>query len=177
MEPVDELFPGVWHFKLRRFEDQRGSFVKSLYRSALCEHGIEFELREEFYSYSYSRVIRGMHFQLPPHQHAKIVYCAAGLVRDVLLDLRSGPSQGKAVEVILNATTPSLLFIPAGIAHGFLALADNTLMVYKTSTEHVPTHDAGIRWDSFGFDWGLKEPIISTRDQSHPTLSEFKNPF
>ena len=172
-----ELLPGVAHVALRRFEDLRGSFVKSYARSVFDANGETFDFREEFYSFSHKDVIRGMHFQLPPHDHVKLVYCPLGAVLDVLVDLRHGPGQYRFASVVLSEEEPSLLVIPRGIAHGFKSLRDNSLMIYKTSTEHAPTHDAGIRWDSFGFDWGVADPIVSERDARHPALSDFSSPF
>lgn len=177
MELTRELLPGAWHVSLKRFDDLRGSFVKTYARSLFDSQGLNFDWREEFYSVSAKDVVRGMHFQLPPHDHAKLVFCPVGAVLDVLLDLRSGAGQGRVASVELRGDAPSVLFIPKGIAHGFKALCDQSLMVYKTSTEHVASHDAGIRWDSFDFDWGLSAPVISARDQGHPGLSEFSSPF
>ena len=179
-----ELLPGAWLVGLKRFEDARGSFVKTYARTAFdAALGLApardpaFDCREEFYSVSNQGVLRGMHFQLPPHDHVKLVYCAVGAVLDVLLDLRNGPGYGRRASVQLDAGTPRLLVIPRGIAHGFLSLADGSLMVYKTSTEHAPSHDAGVRFDSFGQDWGCDAPVLSERDRKHPTLAEFVSPF
>lgn len=179
-----ELLPGVHLVKLDRFEDARGSFVKTYARSAFdaalgsADPGsAAVDIREEFYSVSHRDVLRGMHFQLPPHDHVKLVYCAAGAVLDVLLDLRKGPGFGRSIGVRLDAAAPQILVIPRGIAHGFLSLTDGSLMVYKTSTEHAPSHDAGIHFDSFGHDWGCATPILSDRDRKHPALADFASPF
>jgi len=172
-----ELLPGAMLVALKRFEDARGSFVKTYARGAFEAAGIGFDFREEFYSFSRKDVVRGMHFQLPPHDHVKLVTCPAGAVLDVLVDLRRGPGYGRVASVVLSADEPALLVIPKGIAHGFKALRDDSLMVYKTSTEHAPSHDAGIRWDSFGFDWDVEAPIVSARDAAHPALSDFSSPF
>lgn len=177
MEFTRDLLPGARLVTLKRFKDGRGSFVKTYSRRLFEACGVTFDLREEFYSSSRKDVLRGMHFQVPPHDHAKIVYCAAGAVLDVLVDLRAGPGQGAVASVVLAAGQPSLLVIPKGVAHGFKSLSDDSLMVYKTSTEHSPEHDKGIRWDSFGFDWGLDSPILSARDAAHPALADFDNPF
>lgn len=183
MQFAQELLPGTWLVKLPRFDDVRGSFVKTFSRRALDatlvdQLGLEsFDFREEFYSTSAKNVIRGMHFQLPPHDHVKLVYCAQGAVLDVLLDLRQGACYGNVASVTLNASEPALLYIPRGIAHGFRSLTDDSLMIYKTSTEHAPTHDGGIRWDSFGFDWSCNTPTLSVRDVAHPALAEFISPF
>lgn len=183
MKPEQELLPSVWLLSLNRYNDARGSFVKTFVHSAfdtLPGFGRghpSFEFREEFYSLSKKDVLRGMHFQLPPHDHEKLVYCAAGQVLDVLLDLRKGPCYGKSVSVTLDAETPQLLVLPKGIAHGFIALQDQSLLIYKTSTEHSPPHDVGIRYDSFGFNWPCVEPLLSDRDRNHPTLADFDSPF
>lgn len=183
MRVEQELLPGAWLLSLKRIDDERGSFVKTFVRSAfdaLPDVRIgdpRFDFREEFYSLSKRDVLRGMHFQLPPHDHTKLVYCAAGRVLDVLLDLRNGPGYGKSASVTLDAETPQLLVIPKGIAHGFISQHDQSLLVYKTSAEHAPSHDAGIRYDSFGFSWPCIEPILSNRDQKHPALTDFESPF
>lgn len=177
MEFTLELLPGTWLVRLHRAEDERGSFVKTFARSFFEAAHLDFDFREEFYSVSGLDVVRGMHFQLPPHDHAKLVYCATGSVLDVLLDLRAGPGFGRVTSAVLDARQPTLVVIPAGVAHGFRSLQAGSLMVYKTSTEHAPSHDAGVRWDSFGFDWGLRQPIVSARDHRHPALAEFRTPF
>ncbi len=177
MQSVREILPGTWHIALKRFDDLRGSFVKTHARSALETQGLQFDAREEFYSFSHKGVVRGMHFQLPPHDHAKLVYCPIGAVLDVLVDLRSGAGQGCVASVQLSGDEPAILLIPKGIAHGFRSLSDNSLMIYKTSTEHVPTHDAGIHWKSIGFDWGIDDAVVSARDSAHPALANFVNPF
>ena len=178
MEIVAEPLPGAYKIKLRRLDDTRGSFVKTVVRSVFESRGLSCEFEEEFYSVSHKNVLRGMHFQVPPDDHVKLVYCAAGSARDVLLDLRPGNGYGVSSEVEMNALDPCLLVIPKGIAHGFLSLEDNTLMVYKTSTEYAPHSDAGILWNSFSHNWRLDAaPILSERDTRHPTLSAFVTPF
>ncbi|MCW2312611.1 dTDP-4-dehydrorhamnose 3,5-epimerase family protein [Rhodoferax antarcticus] len=177
MEILKELLPGCFLLQPNRFVDSRGSFVKT-YHEGLCEAlGVNLEIREEFYSVSRKNVIRGMHFQLPPNEHDKLVYCTRGAVTDVQLDLRKGPGYGKVAFAELSGENAHLVFIPKGIAHGFAALTDEALMLYKTSTVHAPESDCGIRWDSFGFDWGIAKPIISARDQQHSVLVDFISPF
>lgn len=177
MNDVTELLPGALHIPLARLADARGSFVKTHLESALRGLGVRFTLAEEFYSISGKDVIRGMHFQLPPHDHDKIVYCPHGCALDVLLDLRPGRHYGAVRSVQLDAQTPAIVVIPRGVAHGFKALVDDTLMIYKTSTEHAPSHDAGICFDSFGFDWHCDVPVVSERDCKHPAFSLFDTPF
>ena len=177
MAYTDEILPMTWHVRLDKFEDARGSFIKTYTPHLFREYGGAFEMREEFYTVSKKDVIRGMHFQMPPDDHIKVVICTFGSAKDVLLDLRPGKGYGQSVDIHLSAEEPSLLFIPKGIAHGFRSLEDNTVIVYKTSTEYVPESDAGILWSSFGYDWGSGVPIISERDQAHPRFDDFKTPF
>jgi dTDP-4-dehydrorhamnose 3,5-epimerase len=121
--------------------------------------------------------LRGMHFQLPPAAHDKLVYCPVGKVLDVVLDLRSSAKRGRFISRELNASNREMLFIPRGCAHGFVALEDESMMVYQTSTVHSPAHDAGVLWNSFGFAWPVANPILSERDQKFPALRDFKSPF
>jgi dTDP-4-dehydrorhamnose 3,5-epimerase len=160
--------------------DDRGAFVKTFHAAALADEGLSFELREEFYSVSHRGVLRGMHFQSPPFDHQKLVTCVAGRVLDVLVDLRvDSPTFGDSCSIELNGTTTQLLWIPRGLAHGFLSLEDDSIVNYKTDCEYAPQHDAGIRWDSFGFSWPTADGqlIISPRDQTHPALAGFDSPF
>lgn len=177
MEILKELLPGAFLLQPKRFEDSRGSFVKT-YQYGLCQTlGVDLDIREEFYSVSHKNVIRGMHFQLPPHEHDKLVYCTHGAVMDVLLDLRTGPTYGHVVSVQISGENAHIVFIPKGIAHGFLALTDEALMVYKTNSEHMPSLDSGIRWDSFGFDWPCLSPTLSDRDLQHSCFDQLLTPF
>lgn len=173
-----ELLPGSKLLSLSTFSDMRGTFVKTFGASLFEANDTLFDMREEFYSLSKRNVIRGMHFQTPPHDHAKLVFCPVGAVLDVLVDLRRGPGFMRVASVVLNAREPAVLVIPRGVAHGFKALTDDSLMVYKTSSEHMPSHDAGIRWDSIDFDWQIESPpVVSARDDAHPSLSTFSSPF
>ena len=159
-------------------KDERGTFVKTFHAELFSALGLPIDWREEYYSSSRKGVIRGMHFQTPPHHHEKLVYCIQGQVLDVVVDLRMGsPTHGRHIAVKLDAARGQGLMIPKGMAHGFLALTENVMMAYKVTTVYTPENDAGIRWDSFGFDWGVDKPILSIRDCAHPKLSEFDSPF
>ena len=164
----------------RIFTDHRGSFVKTFHDQMFRDLGLPFETREEFFSTSGKNVIRGMHFQAPPADHAKLVYCVSGAVLDVILDIRSqSPTYGQVAAQELSEANRRALYIPAGFAHGFLSLTEGSLMVYKTSTVHNPACDKGVRWDSFGFQWPLAgvTPVLSKRDLELPPLADFNSPF
>ena len=152
--------------------------MKTFNADFYAEQGLPTQWREEYYSYSKKGVIRGMHFQTPPHDHEKLVYCMQGSVLDVVLDLRSAsPTFGDHCAFELDGSQGQGLMITKGIAHGFLAMTDDVLMLYKVTSVYSSDNDRGIRWDSFGFDWTVNEPIVSTRDRTHPTFADFVSPF
>lgn len=101
-----------------------------------------------------------------------------GEVTDVILDLRRDSfTFGQCFSSSLSDVSGQALYLAPGVAHGFMATREPALMVYNVSTEYAPEHDAGVRWDSFGFDWGLERPIVSERDRNFPTLENFLTPF
>lgn len=119
-----------------------------------------------------------MHFQMPPHDHAKIVYVTNGSIIDVILDIRNGsPTFGKYFECELSATNGLIIYIPIGCAHGFLSLEDASCVIYSHSTTYMPDSDSGIHYDSFGFNWGINKPIISDRDHKLVAFEDFESPF
>lgn len=178
MELIPTTLEGCYQVRPFFAKDERGTFVKTFHSGLFTALGLPTEWREEYYSSSRKGVIRGMHFQTPPHDHDKLVYCMQGQVLDVVVDLRKGaPTFGKYFSVELDATYGGGLIIPRGMAHGFLALTEDVLMAYKVTSVYAPENDSGIRWDTFGFDWGVDRPIVSTRDRSHPTLGDLDSPF
>ncbi len=159
-------------------QDERGSLVKTFHEQAFREYGLNLEVKEEYFSTSKKNVIRGMHFQVPPHDHIKLVYCMQGKVLDVLLDLRrDSPTYGQAIGIELSQEQHEIVYIPSGIAHGFCVLSDEALMVYKTSTVRHPESEAGVLWSSFNFSWPNVAPILSARDKVLPALQDFNSPF
>jgi dTDP-4-dehydrorhamnose 3,5-epimerase len=163
---------------LPAFPDDRGLFVKTFHDTTLRDAEIHFTLNESYFSLSKKNVIRGMHFQLPPHQHSKIVFCPKGAILDVIIDLRKGsPTYGRHHAEELSESNHRAYFIPEGFAHGFKALTDDALTYYLVSSEYHRESDTGIRWDSFGFDWQAPAPISSARDRSFVSLGEFASPF
>lgn len=174
----ETTLPGLKLIQPRIFTDVRGIFVKT-FHADLFEHlGMEFQPREEFFSVSHRNVVRGMHFQLPPAAHSKLVYCVAGRVLDVVVDLRlASVTFGRCTSRELSAENREMFFMPVGFAHGFASLEDGSVMVYQTNTVHAPECDAGILWNSFGFDWGVADPVINERDRKFPTLQDFVSPF
>jgi len=180
MDLINEPLPGVKILKPFVHLDERGEFVKTFHEQQLADHGIEIKLREEFFSCSNAGVIRGMHFQLPPFAHRKIVYCISGAVLDVVLDLRkSSPTYGRFAAFELSAANRHMVSIPIGFAHGFLSLVDHSTLIYKTDAVHSPEHDAGVLWNGFGFEWPsvVDPPTVSLRDSRFPPFLGLDSPF
>ena len=177
MQPLKELLPGAWLLKLPRIEDARGDFTKLANLKSLSALGLSFDMQEQFVTRSRRNVIRGLHFQLPPHQHVKLVTCLSGRVEDVMVDLRRGQGYGRVACIDLHDDEPSMLYLPPGIAHGFRSRSDASTMLYLTSSAHAPSHDAGILWSSIDHNWDCCDPVLSVRDQTHPPLIAFESPF
>lgn len=180
MELIGEPLTGVKILRPFVFEDARGNFVKPFHEGLLASHDIRLTVREEFFSTSAGGVLRGMHFQVPPHAHQKLVYCITGRVLDVLLDLRKESSTfGQAVGFELSAANRHIVHVPVGFAHGFLSLEDRSCLVYKTDAVHAADCDAGILWNSFDFAWpeSAVPPVLSPRDLGHPRFEDFSSPF
>lgn len=127
-------------------------------------------------------VVRGMHFQAPPHAQAKLVRVVRGEILDVVIDIRTNsPTYGEHVGVHLSADNWRQLYVPVGMAHGFMTLTENTEVIYKTSEEYAPKTEGGLNWldSELGIQWPI-EPEFATvneRDRAFPKLSEFLSPF
>jgi len=178
MEIIKTQIPDCYQLQPKKFDDNRGSFVKTFHQDIFKDLGLETDFAEEYYSISYQNVIRGLHFQLPPHEHTKIVYCVQGSVEDIVVDLRvNSPTYGKFEMFDLSAETANLIYIPIGLAHGFYVTSSTAIMVYKVSTVYAPDCDRGILWNSVDIPWMSDTPIISKRDSEFPKLAVFDSPF
>ena len=159
-------------------EDNRGRFVKTFHFEVFRQFGLDTNFMEEYYSISCRRVLRGLHFQVPPFDHCKLVYCVEGEVLEGIVDLRRGsPTFGKHFMVQLKASRANMLFMPSGIAHGFYVTSSRAIMMYKVTTVYSAEHDTGILWNSVNIPWPDVMPILSDRDQRFQPFSEFPNPF
>ena len=169
---------GLYIIDMFHVEDHRGEFVKSFHKSSFEDAGLEANFEESFYSINHKNVIRGMHFQSPPFDHNKLVYCQRGRISDVILDIRkNSPTFGHYESVELTDSNYQAVYISKGLAHGFESLENHSLLTYLTSTMHQPSHDMGIRFDSFGKIWESANPIVNERDLNFPKFTEFSSPF
>lgn len=159
-------------------KDNRGVFFKPYNKEELSKMGIEFEVKEIFYSTSKNNVIRGMHFQNPPRSQAKIVTVIKGSITDVLLDLRkSSLFYGRFISIKLNENDGKSIFIPKGVAHGFLGKEFENTVLYVADSLYSKENEDGIRYDSFGYDWDVIFPLVSERDTGFKKLEDFRTPF
>ncbi len=171
--------PGCMILSPFNHKDNRGEFTKTLSTDFYKKHHLTSLFVEEYYSKSKRDVLRGMHFQLPPHDHVKLVYCVTGRVMDVVIDLRAGsPTYLKSHSMTLDDDNKSILYIPKGLAHRFYTLSSSAIMIYKTTTEYSPDNDAGILWSTIPeIEWPSNTPILSERDADHQSLEYFDTPF
>lgn len=167
---------GIYEIENNIFTDYRGVFVKNFHDEIFKKHGLNTEFKESFYSVSKQNVLRGMHFQLPPHDHEKLIYVTHGQILDVVVDIRKeSHTFGRYFEIELSAENARSLYVSKGYAHGFLTLSPSATVTYLTTTVHAPEHDTGIHWNSFSYNWmGITSPIVSNRDALFPDLNTFR---
>ena len=178
MEKQNTKIEGLYLIKTKILYDNRGKFVKIFHNQSFNELGLNTNFVESYYSISDENVIRGMHFQIPPEDHNKLVYVPEGKIIDVVLDIRKkSKTFGKFETFELSSQNGYYVYIPKGCAHGFLSLEHNTNVTYMQTTIYNKICDKGIRYDSFGFDWNCKNPIISDRDKGLPEFSGYKSLF
>jgi dTDP-4-dehydrorhamnose 3,5-epimerase len=174
----DTKIPGCFEIQCKSVPDERGRFVKMYAASAFALLGFETHFAESFYTISKARVLRGMHFQLPPADHAKLVYCLSGMVLDVALDLRcDSPAFQQSESFTLDGESAKAVYLPKGLAHGFYVLQGPAVMMYHVTVEHNPVLDTGVCWNSFGFKWPDVQPIMSARDMNLPATHAIDSRF
>jgi dTDP-4-dehydrorhamnose 3,5-epimerase len=164
------------------FEDNRGYFLESFNLEEFEENVYPIKFVQDNESKSSKGVLRGLHFQKPPFNQAKLVRCIEGSVMDVAVDIRKGsPTYGKHVAIELTGENKRQLFVPRGFAHGFSVLSDTAVFAYKVDNRYVPAFDAGIRYDDkeLNIDWGLTEEDVqlSVKDENLSFFKDFDSPF
>ncbi|MDE5585495.1 MAG: dTDP-4-dehydrorhamnose 3,5-epimerase [Muribaculaceae bacterium] len=182
MEIIDTEIEGLKILKPRVFTDSRGYFFESYSKRLFDREVAEVEFVQDNESCSSLGVIRGLHFQRPPHAQAKLVRCVKGCVLDVALDIRKGsPTYGRHVAIELSEDNHLQFFIPHGFAHGFAVLSDTAVFQYKCDDYYHPETEGGIALNdpSLAIDWHipLNTAIISDKDTRHPLFGNFDSPF
>ena len=160
------------------FSDNRGKLIKPFSINFFENLDLNLNFKETWFTQSSKDVIRAMHMQLGTKACEKFISVISGSVIDVIIDLRKDSDTFLKTEYFeLKGSIPQALYIPIGCAHGYKVLEDNTITMYMATDVHDQKNDIGIRWDSFGYDWKIKKPIISERDLELPLLQEYLNKF
>ena len=182
MNIIQTSIEGVVIVEPRLFRDARGYFFESFSARDFSEKVRAVDFVQDNESRSTCGVLRGLHFQRPPHAQSKLVRCVRGAVLDVAVDIRRGsPTYGRHVAVELTEDNHLQLFIPRGFAHGFAVLSAEAVFQYKCDNYYAPEADGGIsiRDASLDIDWRIPEEkiILSEKDTRHPLLRDFVSPF
>ena len=182
MKVIKTDIEGVVILEPRVFSDARGYFFESYNKKTFDSEVCPVDFVQDNESCSSYGVMRGLHFQRPPHAQAKLVRCVRGAVLDVAVDIRKGsPTYGKYVSCLLTEENHRQFFIPRGFAHGFAVLSETAVFQYKCDNYYCPEADGGISIvdPSLGIDWGiaLDKAILSDKDRNHPLLKDFVTPF
>ena len=174
MTVTETKLPGVYVIEPQVFGDVRGWFMETYHKLKLPQ--IECEFVQDNHSNSAQKgTLRGIHFQYPPMEQAKIVRCVKGAIMDYAVDLRKGSETYRQwVYAELSAENKKQLFIPRGFGHAFLTLTDDAEVAYKADNYYSREHDGTILWcdPDIGIDWGIEAPILSAKDKEAPPLKE-----
>ena len=164
------------------FEDERGYFFESFSEREFCAEVCDCHFVQSNEAKSSFGVVRGLHFQLPPHAQSKLVRVAKGRVLDVAVDIRkSSPTFGKYVAVELSSDNHRQIFIPHGFAHGYSVLSEEAVVEYKCDSYYAPESEGAIAWDdaALAIDWQIptENVVLSAKDKNHSTLAECETLF
>jgi dTDP-4-dehydrorhamnose 3,5-epimerase len=174
MQFIETGIHDLWEIDPVIHRDARGYFLESFQLEKLRSVGIKGPFVQDNQSFSIKGVLRGLHYQKPPHQQGKLVSVTIGKVLDIVVDIRkSSPTFGNHFRCILDAERHNILYIPEGMAHGFLAM-ENSLFVYKCTDLYNKESEGGIVWNDpdLKIDWGVTNPIVSEKDAELPYFNE-----
>lgn len=169
---------GLYVVELEPRNDERGFFARSFCMDEFAAHGLDPRIAQANIAFNEKAgTLRGMHFQVPPHEEAKYIRCVRGAVYDVAVDIRpQSPTYLKWHAAELSADNRRMMCIPRGFAHGYQTLSDSTEVFYLVSEFYHPESDRGLRWDdpALAISWPLPNPILSAKDRIHPLLDRAK---
>jgi dTDP-4-dehydrorhamnose 3,5-epimerase len=172
---TETSIPGVWTIDPTPIVDERGAFGRVWCRELFEEKGLNTEMAQCSVSFNLLKgTLRGMHYQVPPHEEVKLVRCTQGAIYDVLLDLRpDSPTYLSWVGVELNAVNHRMVYVPEGVAHGFISLENNSEVFYQISMPYHPESARGVRWDdpAFNIQWPMAPVVMSDKDKTYPNYS------
>ena len=176
---LETPLPGVLVLEPRVFRDERGFFLETFRDELVARAGIDATFIQDNHSRSARDTVRALHFQTEPGQ-PKLVRCARGSVFDVVVDLRkSSPTFGRHFALELSDENHRQLYIPKGLAHGFCVTSEIADFVYRCGSYYDPQTERGILWNSpeLGIAWPTATPVLSERDRTNPTFSEYPGPW
>lgn len=159
------------------FGDERGFFMETYNKNAFIAAGLSMEFVQDNHSKSSAGVLRGLHFQQHPYAQGKLVRATKGSIWDVVVDIRkNSPTYKKVAKVLLDDKDKRMLYVPVGFAHGFVSIEDCEVQ-YKCTNLYHKASEGGIRWDDpqLNIDWGIENPLVSTKDQELPYLGEIES--
>lgn len=174
MQRIETALSDVWEIRPKVHRDARGFFLETYHQRKFAELGITTTFVQDNHSCSAKNTLRGLHYQLRRPQ-AKLCRVVEGEALDVAVDIRVGsPTFGKWASVLLSAREHNEIYIPAGFAHGFLALTDTVQFLYKCSDFYDPAGEHGIIWSDpdVGIEWGVANPLISEKDSNYSRLAD-----
>jgi len=180
MEIIKTPLEGLLIIKPEVFEDERGYFFESFNHEKFLALGLDLKFYQDNESKSKKGVLRGLHFQAPPFSQGKLVRVMRGSVLDVAVDIRrNSPTYGKWESIVLSGQNKWMYWIPAGFAHGFATLEDDTIFFYKCTQVYNKASEGSILWNDpdLNINWGINDPVISGKDKISPKFKDFKSPF
>lgn len=180
MKITETSLAGLLTIDPQVFGDERGYFFESYNQEAFEKAGLDMHFRQDNESKSDRGVLRGLHFQAPPYAQGKLVRVARGAVMDVAVDIRkASTTYGQWESIELSEQNKRMLWIPAGFAHGFVSLEDNTVFIYKCTNVYNRDAEGSILWSDpdLNIDWGVDKPLVSLKDEQAPSFNELNSPF
>ena len=180
MEIIKTPLEGLLIIKPDVFEDDRGYFFESFNQEKFRSAGLDLTFLQDNESKSKKGVLRGLHYQAPPFAQGKLVRVISGSVLDVAVDIRkNSPTYGRWESIVLSGQNKWMYWIPAGFAHGFATLEDDTMFFYKCTNVYSKISEGSIRWDDpdLNINWGVDDPVISEKDKVSPGFGELVSPF
>lgn len=178
MEFIRTPIEGLIIIEPKIYRDDRGCFLESYNAALFSQHGLPTDFVQDNQSESRKGVIRGLHFQTGKHAQGKLVRVVKGKALDVAVDLRKDSATfGRHFAILLEAEKSNMLWIPPGFAHGFEALQDDTVFLYKVTSPYHQPSEAGIRYDDpdLHIKWSTHSPLVSDKDKILPTLREWNS--
>jgi dTDP-4-dehydrorhamnose 3,5-epimerase len=180
MNIIETNLPGLLIIEPKVFGDERGYFFESYNHEAFIAAGLHDDFVQDNESRSGKGVLRGLHFQEPPFEQGKLVRVNRGAALDVSVDIRKGsPTYGEWAAIEISEQNKRMIWIPAGFAHGFVSLQDNTVFIYKCTKPYHRESENSIIWNDpdLNIDWGVENPIVSEKDREARPFGDFISPF